>query len=306
MRCKGCLGVPENVGGVHFARTHPVAPLPGEQRLLVQPSGMKQSVVIRMYAEVVDQTCDLVELQGVPAVNAEYFLEYVILHAHVMPDEKDDVLDEAYPQDGEVAFEEDVQVLVGGVEQQLMREHVELHAHRPRRLLAVALEHAQTADVHDSDAILQVLGLSFVHRWQVQAVELEVRHAEKYEPGESVRLQVPENDLANVPADVQEVVDLENVFVNLDKSIPLQCTQDVGVRTRKEVRYDILVEVVILNFVDVRFEQESVDYTKKFRITCGFVHFESSPCYDGLCICVVLKHMPYCFSGNRGFGKSSM
>jgi hypothetical protein len=96
-----------------------------------------------------------------------------------MPDEEDDVLDQAYPQDGEVVLEEDVQVLVRSVEQELVGEHVELHPHRPGRFLAVALEHAQATGIHDADAILQVLELCFVQRRQVQAVVLQVRHTEK-------------------------------------------------------------------------------------------------------------------------------
>ena len=109
-----------------------------------------------MYAEVVDETCDLIELQGMSVVDTKQFLEYVILHVHVPSNEEDDVLDQAHAQNGEVVLEEHVQVLVRRVDEELVREDVQLHAHGPRWLLAVALQHAETAGVHDPQASLQL------------------------------------------------------------------------------------------------------------------------------------------------------
>jgi hypothetical protein len=151
--------------------------------------------------------------------------------------------------------------LVRSVEQELVGEHVELHPHRPGRFLTVALEHAQATGIHDADAILQVLELCFVQRWQVQAVVLQVRHAEKDLSREGVRLQVAKDDLADVPADVYEVVGLEDMLISQDKAVPLQGAQDVGARTRKEVRYDVPVEIVVLNFIGIRLEQQAAHGT---------------------------------------------
>jgi hypothetical protein len=67
--------------------------------------------------------------------------------------------------------------------------------------------------------------------------------------------------LADVPADVYEVVGLEDMLISQDKAVPLQGAQDVGARARKIVRYDVPVEIVVLNFIGIRLEQQAAHGT---------------------------------------------
>jgi hypothetical protein len=128
------------------------------------------------------------------------------------------------------------------MQQELVYEDVELHTHRPGRFFAVALQHAETACVQDSQAVLEVRELCLVYRRQIQTVVLEVRHAEKDEARERFRLQVSEDDLANVPADVDEMLCAEDMRVDEHKMVPVQCLHDSRIRTRQEVCHEILVE----------------------------------------------------------------
>jgi hypothetical protein len=93
-------------------------------------------------------------LQVVLFVNAEYFFKDVVFHTHVLPNEEYHILDQADPQNGEVVFEEYVQVLVCPVHQELVYEDMQLHTHHPRRLLAVVLQHTQTTRVYDAETVL--------------------------------------------------------------------------------------------------------------------------------------------------------
>jgi hypothetical protein len=227
---------------------------------------------------------------------------------HVLHNEEDDVLDEADAQNGQVVLEEHVQVLVRRVDEELVREDVQLHAHGPRWLLAVALQHAEAAGVHDPQASLQLVELRFVQRRQVQAVVFQVRQAEEHESRERLRLEVSEDDLSDVPADVDEVLRREDVLVDEDKVLPRQRLQHLVVRARQEKGDHVLVECAVFRVVAVRVEQQPLEYAKKLCVARGFVHLvEDSPCYNGLGICVFSEHMLLAyFSGNRGFGKSSM
>jgi hypothetical protein len=69
-------------------------------------------------------------LKGVILDDA-YLLEDLVFHVHIATHEEDDVLDQAYAQDGQVAFAENVQVLVRAVQQELVYEDVQLHSQRP-------------------------------------------------------------------------------------------------------------------------------------------------------------------------------
>jgi hypothetical protein len=120
-------------------------------------------------------------------------------------------------------------------------------------------------------------------------------------------VQVCHDDLSNVPADVHEVLRPEDVRVGQHKVLPLQGLQDVVLGGRQEKRYEVLVEGLVLPLIVVRLEQVLVYDGEQCRLAVGFVHFlESNPCYHGLRVRVLLEHVLGYFSGNRGFGKSSM
>ncbi len=55
-----------------------------------------------------------------------------------------------------MVLEEGVQVLVRVVDEQLVREDVQLHSDAPRWLLTVLLQHAEAVCVQNTQAVLQV------------------------------------------------------------------------------------------------------------------------------------------------------
>ncbi len=93
----------EDARRVFLVRAHVVVAIEDEYRLFVEAQRVEHRPVVRLYAEVVDEVEHLVELQRAAVVHGEHVLEHVSLDVHVFAQLEDDVLDEAYVQEREVA-----------------------------------------------------------------------------------------------------------------------------------------------------------------------------------------------------------